>query len=105
MNTASDAESKYTKGRFLRGGTTSGEIQEATKHLYLASNEDKDFYFPTKPQGYSGNVNRDSDFGTATGKMLPVGARDKGSPPGGFGVQHFASRPVNMSVVWIMRVK
>ena len=95
-----NAAAGYSGGRFLRGGSISGTMQAATSHLFIASHPGLPFaYIATT--GYNGSPNADGYFGGTVG-MDTYSSSNPNSYPH---EQGFASRPVNMSVVWIMRVK
>jgi hypothetical protein len=83
----------YAGGRFLRGGTTSGVLQEGTAHW----NDSRDDRLP-RYQDWVVNSDRQQEV------IIPVVSKSSVS----MGTQNSDfdySRPVNMAVVWIMRVK
>ena len=96
----------YGGGGFLRGSTTSGVFQAATQHNFITGHEGA-----STPNIYAGKTGTGwtvpdadkalrTDYGVnnvaGAGNIYPV---SKGVPA------KFASRPVNMSVVWIMKVR
>ncbi len=97
-----NAASGYNGGRFLRGGTTSGTMQEATKHLFMAANAQPSLSFPALDSIYNAHDDNDGYFG---GGAYMSGINVDPSTNWHVGDTLRASRPVNMSVVWIMRVK
>lgn len=76
----------YNGGRFLRGNTTSGTMQEGSS---IWQNDTSDTV-------------RNSD-GDANVTPATVDAHTSSTPYSALGVN--AVRPLNMSVVWIMRIK
>ena len=90
----------YNGGRFLRGGATSGTMQSATKHLYMAASDTQTTIW-FSPAGYNGNPDADSMSNPGVMDYITATSDPSFSAPGTL----FTSRPVNMSVVWIMRVK
>jgi len=98
LNTAAG----YGGGRFLRGGTTSGAMQDGTLHLRISG------HAPGLPWAYlpSQQANGQSDMDSSVGPVVPMNTFQAANTNTGWNQQVlFASRPVNMSVVWIMRVK
>lgn len=102
----------YNGGRFLRGGMKSGEMQEGTKHLWIKSQRvgekqrEQYFYFPcsrsSSDEDSDGTFSsKTSERGKETKKVHLIGYKTDGSIDGGMR----ASRPVNMTVVWIMKIK
>ena len=90
LNTAVD----YSAGRFLRGGATSGELQAASRVFRSGAWSD---YSASGVREGDGSVIW-SDTGLTVSPVIAVGPSSK---PG----EGYPVRPVNMSVVWIMRVK
>lgn len=90
----------YTGGRFLRGGAVSGVMQEGSRH-YSSSFSASGECLPRGDGAWvdfgdgSEVVNTGTNYG-CTGTFTEVGQQ--------FGAYEH-SKPVNMSVVWIMRVK
>ncbi len=103
-NKLNDYLSGYTNGAFLRGSLSSGVHQNATELVNVFGHSDAQYpwvyvakkYVPEGPAGI--------DKITARGS---TDAHSKGGHGWGQGneVQTFAARPVNMAVVWVMRVK
>ncbi len=89
-------------GRFLRGGTVSGVMQGATHAMTMTTHGGGApyMYLPSSAAGAPG-TDADASF-PPIGTFMTFGALNyvNGWTGGGYG-----SRPVNMSVVWIMRVK
>ena len=92
----------YTAGRFLRGYPISGIMQEGTRQLYTASNGSPGSRYQYMGHSDAGAGDWDGWFG-ATGEME---LSPQFNPNPSWQAQPlYASRPVNMTVVWIMRVK
>ncbi len=102
LNTAAGYGVNYNGGRFLRGGTTSGAMQDATSHLFSSGHAPGLPWFYLPSQNANGASNADSFFGP----NIPMNTFQAANTNTGWYMQvQFSSRPVNMSVVWIMRVK
>lgn len=82
-------------GRFLRGGTTSGIMQNSTTIRRTAAGGEIIYPLVSNEDGY---INPDYTP-TATWRHQLLG------PVASFAASGFALRPTNMSVVYIMRVK
>lgn len=88
----------YKGGRFLRGGTISGQMQEGTKNLCMIGGANPiSFYFSP---GVWNATDNDGLFGTPRPVAVVVGSLTGWSLEG-----ERASRPVNMTVVWIMKIR
>jgi len=77
--------------RFLRGGSSSGGLEAATE---MAVQPDLSRIRPFHPRNYDGFTD-EGPASTATAEAFPPAAA----------VRWVSFRPVNMTVVWIMRVK
>jgi hypothetical protein len=93
----------YAGGAFLRGSTASGQFQEATAHVNVFANDHV-------AQIYAGGYYGAGNGGPHKDKALSHGNIGEWSgghnwTPGAGKPTTFASRPVNMSVVWIIRVE
>lgn len=89
--------SGYSGGRFLRGSTSSGAMQAATDHAYLSGTNGLFFSkdvpnTPVSPDRLSNAISyRHSISPSSTPAFSSYG--------------RYSSRPVNMAVVWIIKVK
>lgn len=101
--------------RFLRGGNTSGVVQndQMQTHTHTDSGHGHSF---RRPRWFSNETRNgvsmyaSEDFAADNqGSVTELGFADLGAPTdlgGGGGARHGEeTRPVNMSVVWIMRVR
>lgn len=85
----------YASGRFLRGGSTSGKMQHATAHF--DNSEDSRV---ASEDHWTYNASPEGDFERPAEVLGWEGLKKKTEDR-----RYEYSRPVNMSVVWIMRVK
>jgi len=88
--------------RFLRGGSTSGTLQAATEHLLLYIDSNGGSYSYTNATNNGAALNVDSY--TGTGKN-PGDFHTRDSTAGSGIYTRYTSRPVNMSVVYIIKVR
>ncbi|MDH3973366.1 MAG: hypothetical protein OEV42_03710 [Deltaproteobacteria bacterium] len=103
LTNQSDSLNGYTNGAFLRGGETSGTVQTATSHVNVFGHPSGSYRMTYTPKV-------ETPFGPpGNDKTLTTGWIDANWQGTSWGtgdlVTTYASRPVNMSVVWIMRVK
>lgn len=82
--------------RFLRGGIESGELQPATQHPYLIAKKEGIYYSPDdiSPRFIDSYI---------SGNLLKRSSQNAQAEAARG--QSYTSRPINMVVVWIMRVK
>ncbi len=93
-------DNTYTGGRFLRGGTVSGVLQEGSRH-FSQSVSGSGECFPRGDGAWVDQGDGSDVYDTGTTYGCAAGFSDGGQQTRAF--EH--SKPVNMSVVWIMRVK
>ena len=84
--------------RFLRGSSTSGTTQSATSHVDLFTSDGRLYFTPTES---TSATNWDSRTSGPKMNYSAQGTQTEGAVT----YEKYTSRPVNMSVVWIMRVK
>jgi hypothetical protein len=92
-------------GRFLRGGTSSGIYQEATQVAVILETDQFALYYDASGKNMS-VYNTDADMVTATcgpSGRAAISLTNFSNPADQISAMRV--RPVNMSVVWIMRIK